>query len=42
MANKNENLEKGKKHLFNFHSQLDVYEKLEEIKKRVSNVNIRT
>ena len=42
MANKNENFEKGKEHLLNFHSKLDAYEKLEEIKKRVSNVNIHT
>ena len=42
MANKNQNYskKKGKRYTSKSFSELNVYKKLEEIKKRISNVNI--
>lgn len=43
MENKNQNYskQKGKGYTSKSLSELDVYKKLEEIKKRISNVNIK-
>ena len=42
MANKNQNYskKKGKRYTSKSFSELNVYKKLEEVKKRISNVNI--